>query len=75
MTEKTGTITKEELQKKLETDPEARAKFLASASKFYDELGLGASHEDITALKTTLGSGSHPLPTPYPIVILLPIRR
>ena len=64
-------MTKEELKEKLTKDPEARAKFLASASKFYNEIGLGAEHEDLTAIKSHVARFPEPFPWPHPIVIVI----
>ncbi len=49
-------MTKEELRKKLLSDPEARKKFIAATADYYKSVGLPANDADLTALAENLNS-------------------
>jgi hypothetical protein len=49
-------MTKEELKKKILTDPEARKKFIAATAEYYRSVGLPADDADLSALAEHLNS-------------------
>jgi hypothetical protein len=71
-------MTKEELKEKVTNDPEARAKFLASAKKFYEDLGIGTDHEELHTLADAHAkAASRPIPLPiiFPrIIVIFPVE-
>ena len=47
-------MTKDELKQKLATDPDARQQFLAHTQKFYQNIGLDVSDEEMNTQKEAL---------------------